>query len=132
MFDIQERLDSLVTELERSWPKNFERILREYPHKNEPFYIFTFCKFDCRVIPWEFKVYHQPRQTKPDPVSGTTLMLVDPKNGTAEIVWTLPHREGFNLYQPGKVFEDKVVNDSIKKYLNDELIDSEEKFQMVK
>lgn len=128
MFNVQERLEEMLDELERSWPKNFEKIMREFPHGNEKFYIYTFCKFNCHVIPWEYKVYHQPRFTKPDIFPGTILREVDPIKGTSEIIWTLPHREAFRLSQPGKIFSDPVVKDSIDKFMTGQL---EEKFEKV-
>lgn len=128
MFDIQQRLEEMMDELERSWPTNFNKILKEFPHGGEPFYILTFCKFNQRIIPWEYKVYHQPRFSKPDALPGTILREVDPKKGTCEIIWTLPHREGFRLSQPGKMFYDPIVKDSIDEYMTGEL---DEKFEKV-
>ena len=64
------------------------------------------------------KMYMQPRLTKPEPLPGTTLMHVDPKNPTyAKIIWTLPNENTFGLYKYGKMFSDPFVHECIEKYL---------------
>ena len=64
-------------------------------------------------------MYHQPRLTRPEPLPGTTLMKVDPKDPEmAIIIWTLPNRENFELYKHGKMFSDPFVNECIDKFLN--------------
>lgn len=63
-------------------------------------------------------MYHQARLTRPEPLPGTTLMKVDPKDPlNAVIIWTLPNQENFSLYKYGKMFGDPIVYESVQKYL---------------
>jgi hypothetical protein len=94
-----------------------EKILKEYPHEGKDFYIYTFFKWDNHVDPPQYNVYHQPRLSFPDAIPGTILRIVSPSGGWVKIVWALPHREGFDLYEKGKLFADPVVAESIRKYL---------------
>lgn len=111
------RLDEMWSQLEKSWPKTMEEILSKFPHNSKDFYIYTFFKWDLSIIPSMYKVYHQPRWSIPDAFPGTVLRKISPSKGYAEIVWALPHEEGFKMYKSGRLFEDPVVNESIKKYL---------------
>ena len=115
------RLEEMWTQLEASWSKTMEQILSEYKHGGEDFYIYTFFKWDLHVIPATYNVYHQPRQSRPDALPGTVLRQVSPSGGWAKIIWCLPHQEGFELYQKGKMFADPIVNKSIAMYLSGEL-----------
>ena len=115
------RLEEMWTQLEESWPKTMENSLSKYNHGGEDFYIYTFFKWDLRLIPPKYNVYHQPRQSRPDAFPGTVLRLVSPKKGYAKIIWALPHQEAFQLYKEGKMFEDPVVNKSCQRYLNKQL-----------
>lgn len=121
LSSVMTRLEDMWSQIEFSWPKTMERIIKEFNHHNEEFYIFTFFKWNTHLIPHSYDIYHQPRFTRPDAVPGTILRRVSPKQGWAKIVWVLPHQEGFELYKKGRLFEDQVVNESIRKYLSGEL-----------
>lgn len=91
------------------------------------FYIFQFIKRvdDGSGIK---KMYHQPRLTRPEPVGGTTLIRVDPKNPEQmKIVWTLPNRENFEMYRYQRAFADPFVYDCIQtyKYRREEMLRAE-------
>jgi len=151
--DPLDMFDKLAAELERSWPKRMEEMIKRFDHGGEDFYVYTFCKWkhphhdrkyvmdnngDLSEITFDqkkertFEVYHQPRKTRPDPLPGTTCRVVSPKRGAAQILWTLPHQEGFELYQQGKIFADPFIADCIRKYLSGELAkEPVEKFQKV-
>jgi hypothetical protein len=116
-----EKREDLIHNLEESWPKVFETILREYRHEGQPFYIYTFCKTRYHDTPPSYNIYHQPRKTIPDAFPGTILRKIYPKRGLAEIIWTLPQEEFFSLYKKGKAFHDPVVLDFIQKYQKGEL-----------
>lgn len=128
------RLEEMWTQLEESWPKTMDKILNEFPHGSKDFYIYTFFKWDLSIIPATYKVYHQPRWSIPDAFPGTVLRKVSPTRGCAEIIWALPHQEGFKLYKEGKLFGDPVVDESIRRYLNgtlDKMTEDQEDFQKV-
>ena len=116
-----DRLDEMWSQLEASWPKTMEKILSEFAHGGENFYIYTFFKWNLQLIPATYNVYHQPRKTRPDAFPGTILREVSPKNGWAKIIWALPHQEGFKLYEQGKMFADPVVQKSVQRYLKGDL-----------
>lgn len=131
-IEVMTRLEDLWGQLESSWPKTMETILSKYPHDSKDFYIYTFFKWDMHTDPPRYNVYHQPRQTIPDAFPGTVLRQVSPSAGWSKIIWALPHQEGFELYKKGKMFEDPVVNESVRRYLNGELDRlTEEKFEKV-
>jgi hypothetical protein len=115
------RLEEMWEQLEHSWPKTMESILASYKHGGEDFYIYTFFKWDLRLIPATYNVYHQPRISRPDAFPGTVLRLVSPKRGISQIIWALPHQEGFKMYESGKVFEDPIVQKSVERYLKGDL-----------
>lgn len=120
-MEVMTRLEDLWAQIESSWPKTMEKILEKYPHHGSDFYIYTFFKWNHHVNPPEYRVYHQPRLSYPDAFPGTILRRVSPSGGWAKIIWALPHREGFELYNQGKMFGDPVVAESIRKYLAGEL-----------
>lgn len=109
------RLEDMIGQLEESWPKTFQTILEKYNHGNEPFFVYSFTKWDFKGLVPEYKLYHQPRKTMPDPFWGTILRKIDPANGKSEIIWSLPHEEGQRSYGKGKIFEDEFVQSCIEK-----------------
>jgi hypothetical protein len=115
------RLEEMCAQLEESWPKTMEDILQKFKHDGEDFYIYTFFKWDLRLIPARYNVYHQPRHSRPDAFPGTILREVSPKKGYAKIIWALPHQEGLKLYGDGKIFADPVVQKSVKRFLDKSL-----------
>jgi len=120
-MEIMTTLENMWDRLEASWPKTMEKILNEYRHGGEDFYIYTFFKYDTHKDPPEYNVYHQPRLSYPDAFPGTICRRVSPTGGWSKIVWALPHQEGFELYKKGKMFADPIVEESIRKYLSGEL-----------
>ena len=101
---------------ENKYMETIRNIIEQDPYKGHKFYIFSFWKRvddDTGVK----VMYHQARMTQPEPLPGTTLMRVDPKEPDAvTIVWTLPNQENFGLYKHGKMFADKFVFECIEKY----------------
>ena len=103
---------------ERDYCETVKNMIISNPFKDHKFYIYQFVK---RVddVSGVKKWYHQPRLTKPEPLPGTTLLRVDPKDpDTVTIIWTLPNEENFGLYSEGKMFEDSFVYDCVQKYLH--------------
>lgn len=131
-MEIMTKLESMWEQIESSWPRTMEKILKDYDHGGRNFYIYTFFKWNNHVNPPVYNIYHQPRKSYPDAFPGTILRLISPSGGWARLIWALPHQEGFDLYQKGKLFADQTVNDSIRKYLAGELDkEPEEKFEKV-
>ena len=139
-MEVLTRLEEMFSQLESSWPRTMEEILKKYDHRGEDFFIYTFFKWDHHVEPPKYNVYHQPRKTYPDPFPGTVCRRVSPSCGWSKIIWCLPHQEGFELYKQGKMFGDPVVDESIRKYLagdfdreQKEWLDSEafDRFEMI-
>lgn len=120
-MEVLSRLEEMYAQLEESWPKTMEDILKRFDHRGEDFYIYTFFKWNFEKDPPEYNVFHQPRHSYPDAFPGTLLRRVSPSRGWSKIIWALPHQEGFELYKQGKLFEDKVTSESIRKYLAGEL-----------
>lgn len=126
-----EALDSTVHWKENSeadWVNNLQDLIGKKPFGDHKFYVFMFVK---RVDDFSGvkKMYMQPRLTKPEPVPGTTLLQVDPRNpGECKMIWTLPNENSFNLYAQGKMFSDQFVHECIDKFLNNprELMKKEE------
>lgn len=112
-------LDSTVHWKENSeadWVACLQDLIQKKPFGDHKFYVFMFVKRvdDLSGIK---KMYMQPRLTKPEPLPGTTLMQVDPKDpGTAKMIWTIPNENTFGLYQSGKMFADQFVHECIEKY----------------
>lgn len=97
--------------------KNFMQVVKELiqldPFEGHKFYIFSFVKLKDR------QRFHQPRLTKPEPIPGSTLVRVDPKNpDKMDMCWTLPGQEAFGLYKHKKLFADQYVHECIETYLN--------------
>lgn len=120
-MEVLTRLEDMWAQLEVSWPKTMDKILSEYKHDGEDFYIYTFFKWDNHVSPPKYNVYHQPRASYPDAFPGTILRRISPSAGWSKIIWALPHQEGFQLYKSGKMFGDPVVSESIRKFLAGDL-----------
>lgn len=116
-MEVLTRLEDMWSQLESSWPKTMEKILRDYKHEGKDFYIYTFFKWDNHQEPPKYNVFHQPRESWPDAFPGTILRRISPSGGWSKIIWCLPHQEGFELYKAGKMFGDPVVDTSIRKFL---------------
>jgi hypothetical protein len=117
-MELMTRLEDLQTQLEESWPKILEATLKEFPHGEEDFYIYTFTKWDYHCKPPKFNINHCPRKElmKSWFLPGTTMRKISPKRGMVEILWTLPEEHAFDLYESGKIFADPIVHESIAKY----------------
>jgi hypothetical protein len=86
-------------------------LLKFNPFDGNKFYIFSFIKLK------DMQRFHQPRLTKPEPVPGSTLVHVDPKNPEyMKMCWTLPPEESFDLFKDKKLFADQFVWECINTY----------------
>ncbi len=116
--DIWQNTEYWKENTEEDYVNCIQNIIKSKPFGNRKFYIFSFVKRVDDLMGIK-KMYHQPRLTKPEPVPGTTLMRVDPRDpDKAVIIWTLPNQENFHLYKYGKLFGDMFVHDCVDKFLN--------------
>lgn len=115
---ILDNVEFMKQNSEEDYVNCIQSLIASRPFGDYKFYIYSFVKRVDDVSGIK-KMYHQPRLTKPDPIPGTTLMRVDPKNPLeARIIWTLPNQENFGLYKYGKMFSDPFVYECIEKYEN--------------
>lgn len=114
-FDSKENLKSQIVD---GFMKKVLEIVHSKPFGEHKFYDFIFPK---RADEQSFVqiLFHQPRLTKPNPLPGTTLLRLNPKDpDEIGIIWTLPHEEAFHNYQKGKIYSDPIVYQSIQNYLH--------------
>jgi len=123
------RLENLQSQLEASWPINFQKILDNFDHDGNDFYIYTFTKWKYHdynletgeMIPYDpprLDVNHCPIKFYPSSwaIPGTILRKISPMRGLCQVIWSLPEEHAFHLYEKGKIFEDEFVWDCITKY----------------
>lgn len=118
-YQIFDNVEYFKQNSEKDYVETIQKIIKSDPFFGHKFYIYSFVK---RVddISGVKKMYHQPRLTRPDPITGTTLLKADPKNpDEVRIIWTLPNEENFNLYSHGKIFADPFVFECVQQFLTD-------------
>lgn len=111
-----------VTDFKESNMDSLEEILTEIiesrPFGDHKFYIHSFLKDTENVM--VKRLIHHPRLTKPRPMPNTRLFKVNPKvSGEVEVMWILPGLEEMHLFKKGKLFENEIINDSIRTFLKD-------------
>lgn len=114
-LDSKENLRSQILD---GFMKKVIEIVESKPFGDHKFYDFIFPK---RADENSFVqiLFHQPRLTKPNPLPGTTLLRLNPKEpDQIGIIWILPHKEAFNNYSEGKIYSDPIVYQSIQNYLH--------------
>lgn len=132
-MELVTRLENLQSQLESSWPINFQKILDNFDHSGEDFYIYTFTKWKYHehnletgeLIPYNpprLDVNHCPLKFYPGDwaLPGTILRKISPTTGICETVWALPEEHAFPLYEAGKMFEDRFISECIAKYKSGE------------
>lgn len=127
-FKVFDNIEYFKQNSEKDYSDCIQNIIQSNPFGDNKFYIFSFVKRVDDVSGIK-KMYHQARLTKPEPLPGTTLLRVDPRDpGAATIIWTLPNEESFHLYKQGKAFENSFVHECVDKFLNNraELMKKEE------
>lgn len=117
--DIFDYLDEYKYQNKKSVEDFLLDLTIQRPFGDQKFYIFSFLKHNMKGM-GEKTLFHQPRLTKPEPTDSSMLFRVDPgKVGDVEVLWILPDIESIHLFQKGKLFENEIVNDSIRKYVSD-------------
>jgi len=116
-YDLFDTVQFVKEQSEKGYVDCLQDIIGKAPFGNRHFYIFSFMKRvdDTQGIK---RMIHQPRLTKPEPVPGSTLIRVHPRNPEeAKIMWTLPNEEAFGLYKQGKIFGNEFVHECVQRYL---------------
>ena len=102
---------------EKNWVDGLQSLIQKRPFADNKFYVFMFVKMVDNATGIK-KMYMQPRLTKPEPVPGSTLMQVDPRNPEeALLIWTLPSEIDEEAVKKGKVFADPFVHECVKNYI---------------
>lgn len=113
---VMENVQFFKENSEDDYVKCIQNMITSQPFGNNKFYIFSFIKRVDDVAGIK-KMYHQARLTKPEPLPGSTLIRVDPRDpGTCHILWTLPNQENFGLFKYNKLFADKFVDECIQRF----------------
>ena len=107
-------------DLKKDNARDLEEILIEIiesrPFGDHKFYIHSFLKDTDDVYVKRF--LHHPRLTKPMPSPNSRLFKVNPKvPEDVEVMWILPGQESMHLFQKGKLFQDELINDSIREFM---------------
>ena len=105
-----EQKDEIITILEMFGRKD--------PFDGHCFYLFAHARkhengADIRMI-W------QPRLTKPKAQTNSMLFRLNPKEPEeVMVVWIIPPREQWHLYEKGKMFQNQIVTESIYDFNHD-------------
>ena len=92
--------------------ENIEMLIRSDPFLGNKFYIFAHARKDDNGV--DTRIIWQPRLTKPKAQTNSMLFKVDPKQPEEVIIlWILPPREQWPLFEKGKLCENQTVIDSI-------------------
>lgn len=114
-----ERLDEMFSQLEKSWPTTLNSIIEKCKTNRfkdcRTFFVYTFTKWNYDGAQPEYRVIHHVVKAMPDPFYGTVCQRIYPNEGKSEIVWSLPHKEGLKNYEPGKMFYNEVIWNSMQR-----------------
>jgi hypothetical protein len=115
--DVHDFLGEYRQNNQQSLEKFLFEIAQQQPFGDNKFYVFSFLKHNMRGHN-EKTLFHQPRLTKPEPTDSSMCFRLNPKRlGEVEVIWILPNLEAINLFKKGKLFENEIVNDSIRDYV---------------
>ncbi len=89
-----------------------ESIRKSRPFGDYPFYIFAHARTDDKSLGTKRLIW-QPRLTKPHAQTNSMLFKVDPKTDIVKIIWMLPERAMWPMYEKGKLTENEIVATNI-------------------
>jgi hypothetical protein len=117
-FDAHDRLDYLKQSQSKGIDEMIEMYVKDKPFGEVPFYLFAHKRTgdygEADRLIW------QPRLTKPKAQTNSMLFRIDPDiDGAVTIIWILPPREMWHLYEKGKMFENEVVIESVYDFEHD-------------
>ena len=112
-----EKISATFQQIEKKWAEDTEKMISQFDHRGEPFFVFTFTKLDLSTTPHTYKIFHIPRKELFEHwmLPGTIMRKIDPK-GSIETLWSLPQQEDFELYEKNKVFSNEFIYKCICKY----------------
>lgn len=93
-----------------------EGIIKSRPFGDYSFYIFAHARTaddgTTKRLIW------QPRLTKPKAQTNSMLFRVNPKSDMVRILWMIPPREQWSMFEKGKVTENETIMTSIHDFQN--------------
>lgn len=92
-------------------------LVNKRPFGDHPFYIFAHARTEDNE-PGVKRIIWQPRLTKPKAQSNSMLFKAYPGSDIIKVIWMIPQEELWLQFTAGKMTENKIVCDSIDKFLN--------------
>lgn len=84
---------------------------------DHPFYIFAHARTEDDGV--NKRLIWQPRLTKPLPQSNSMLFKAYPGSDNIKIIWMIPDRTMWHMYQKGKMTQSELISESIWDFEND-------------
>lgn len=89
-----------------------QSIINSRPFGDYPFYIFAHARTQDDD-PGTKRLIWQPRLTKPKAQTNSMLFKADPKTDIIKIIWMIPERSMWPMYEKGKLTENEIIATSI-------------------
>lgn len=117
-LDAHERLQQLNQLNSLGITENLEMMIKADPFDGNKFYVFTHARRDDDGI--STRLIWQPRLTKPKMQTNSMLFKVNPKHPEeVTVIWIIPPREQWHLFEKGKLCENQTVIDSVYLFENE-------------
>jgi hypothetical protein len=110
-LDAHDRLKHITHAQSTDIGQTVESIRLQRPFGDYPFYLFAHARTADDGI--TKRLIWQPRLTKPKAQTNSMLFKVDPKTDIVKIVWMIPPREQWPLFEKGKMMENETITTSI-------------------
>lgn len=94
-----------------------QNLIDQRPFGDHPFYIFAHPRTDDDGV--TKRLIWQPRLTKPLAQTNSMLFKAYPGTDTIKIIWMIPERSMWHMYQKGKMTQNQLVAESIWDFEND-------------
>ncbi|HEX5553443.1 MAG TPA: hypothetical protein VFX43_09365 [Chitinophagaceae bacterium] len=117
-LDAHERLQKLNQLNSLGITENLNMMIKADPFDGRRFYIFAHARKDEDGI--RTRIIWQPRLIRPKSQTNSMLFKVDPKKPEeVNVIWIIPPREQWSLFEKGKMCENQTVTDSIHLFETD-------------
>jgi len=94
--------------------QTIQQIISTRPFGDYPFYLFAHARTaDDGVTK---RLIWQPRLTRPKAQTNSMLFKVDPKTDIVKIIWMIPPKEQWHMFERGKMTENEIIAESIYDY----------------
>lgn len=116
-LEVHDRLQSVKRDQSENIADVVRMFIEKDPFDGIPFYLFSHARkhedgSSTRVV-W------QPRLKKPIAQTNSMLFKLDPrKKDQVVVVWMIPERHKWHLYEKGKMFENQTVIESVHAFQN--------------